>query len=693
MDIDSIIGRFAGRNFILYGGDVNMVSKLGNVVTWYTTRYDEASSPPQQLYDRFIQNMDTAMRDISPLSDAIMVVIGDGYVNGMRAELFASRMFRMRGYADGVIIFHGYPGYVDDASGTSVERYTGGSLVVRESDRVASLQELARLLTDTGIHIPLPIRDEDMAIGSPLYERIRGLLPYTHLVSRIREDHGKIPYTRDMPTDILDIGNRERQMAYDPDRFTSAIHWGQRKLLLSEIELLVEVMNADIRNGGNGKDFLIVYVGAAPGSHIPYLMELFSPKRTGLRIHVWDRPSRFDAIEDDSVPAEERTIRITPQEFADPSMTGDYEGFFTDYVAKRYVDTYGTNNRIIFISDIRDRASEEAVHEDMMRQRGWVLSLQPYASQLKFRLPFRGDKDYTYLDGRIYTQAWSRPKSTETRLLSYRPYADRVYQVEAYDMSMSYFNERTRMQSYDMGNVLNGAVSMYGNVSTVSMDRYIPVPVDGLCTCHDCAREIQIIGKYMGLHRYTPSISSITSFVTRNTRESRPRVSSSNKRTLWDRVNPKVAPYDRKYMVVYKVLPSPTMEGDINTILHSRGDDTTVRITDKTLDMLLIPSVSKVLVYGDGYTAEKIVDMLLSKRDGKPLFSSPDVSIGSILGGDTPTLVVDFHTDFISRYDPVKDKGTAGAAIYQQYLQGSAIKGSGLSLHQHLLLFSLSRTR
>lgn len=701
MDINYVINRFSGRDYILYGGDVDMVSLLnsvGNVITWYTNRYNETTSPPQQLYDRFIQNMDVAMKDVSPLSNAIMVIVGDGYVNGMRAELFASRMFRIRGYNDGVIIFHGYNRYVTMGSGTVMEKYDGGVVVVKEDSRTLYLQELAQILSPS-TEIPLPIKDEDMIVGSPVYEQVKDLLPYTHIVSRIREDR-EIPYTSEMPLDVIDMNDRERQMVYDSDQWTSAVHWGQRKLLLSEIELLVEVISNDIRNGGTGRDFLIVYVGAAPGSHIPYLMELFAPKRSGLRIHVWDRPSRFDSIEDTTVPIEQRVIRITPSEFADPNMTGDYEGFFTDYVAQKYIDRYGTDNRIIFISDIRDRASEEAVHEDMMRQQDWVLALQPYASQLKFRLPFSGDKEYRYLKGDVYTQAWSRTKSTEGRLLSYRPYTYHMYQVDDYDRLFSYFNVKTRMQSYNMGAVLNDAVQRYGGSTTSVVDSYIPIPVDGLCTCHDCAREIQIIGKYMGMYKYTPTISSITGFVHRNTRESRPRVSISNRRTLWDRVNPKVVPYDRKNLVVYEVLPSDpdSVEKEINIAWRNRisnrdidDENDTVIITDKTLDVIRIPNTSKILIYGDGYTPDEIVDLLLSKTDNKPFFDSP-TSIRSVLRGHTPTMVVNFHTDFIPKYDPLKDRGTVGNAIYQQYLQGTAIKGNG-NLHQQLLMFSLSRSR
>lgn len=50
----------------------------------------------------------------------------------------------------------------------------------------------------------------------------------------------------------------------------TVIHWGQRKLLMSEIEYLT--LHGD-------KASLIVYAGAAPGTHIAILSEMFPQHR------------------------------------------------------------------------------------------------------------------------------------------------------------------------------------------------------------------------------------------------------------------------------------------------------------------------------------------------------------------------------------------------------------------------------
>lgn len=738
MDLSSVLDRFTGRTFVLYGGDEEVVKQIqpkGNILTWYTTRYDETSNPPAQLYTRFLQNMEDVLKDrnsTSPVRNSIIIIVGNGYVGGLKAEMFASRVFRYQGYQSRILIFHGYPGFVtmtedgDTVSGIVKQVYTNGCIVAPEDDRVVYLQELTSVMAPNTV-VPVPLRDQDLMIGSPFTEQVKELLPYIHMISRIRQSKEtsgsvRIPLTEEYPVDILNAQDRQKQKDYNPNEWTSAVHWGQRKLLMSEIELLVEVLAEDYRRGREsqqvenvGQNFLIVYVGAAPGSHIPYLLSLFS-NITNIRIHVWDRPSRFDIQEDMSLPVADRLIRIVPPEFADPSMTGDYEGFFTDYVAQKYLDAYGPNNKIIFISDIRDRASEEAVHNDMSMQRRWVEKLQPYASQLKFRLPFSGQDNYEYLSGRIFTQTWSRVKSTETRLLSFRPFTTTMYNVNDYDRTMSYLNTVTRMSSYDIGRTIDVTVRQYslkGNAplpSTFSsgIGPYILLPEDGYCTCHDCAREAQIIAKYMGFVGFPPSVDTVSTFIHRNTEESRPRNDPTNKRTLWSRVNPKAPPSDRKNIIIYKTLPEnhEQLEQQVKTLWLRRlnelnrmtTESNDLSFSDSPLDKLRITLVSKILIYGDGLSPEQIVELLLAKKDNTPYIAStetPQNVLRSVLAGARPSIVVNFHSDFIHGYNPDRDRGVVGGTIYNQFRQGLVVRQQGkgttkIDPHGQLLLYILS---
>eukprot|EP01041_Mallomonas_annulata_P005607 gene5607-11321_t len=162
----------------------------------------------------------------------------------------------------------------------------------------------------------------------------------------------------------------------------SVVHWGQRKLLLSEIEFLSKFAHDGIT---------CVYAGAAPGTHITFLADLFP------EVHfVLIDPSDF-SIE----PSSQITTR---------------QEFMTDNIAKEF-----KNMRTLLISDIRsadwrimnNQQLEETIARDMQWQMDWHLHMSPIAALLKFRLPwFEGIT--TYLDGDIYLPVWGPQTTTES---------------------------------------------------------------------------------------------------------------------------------------------------------------------------------------------------------------------------------------------------------------------------------------
>lgn len=91
---------------------------------------------------------------------------------------------------------------------------------------------------------------------------------------------------------------QDRMPYTDKNGLRSAIHWGQNKLLMSEIEFLTD--------HSQGYD-LVIYAGAAPGTHTNYLSKLF-PKVTFLLID----PSDFNITPTDKVHALHKTY------FSDP---------------------------------------------------------------------------------------------------------------------------------------------------------------------------------------------------------------------------------------------------------------------------------------------------------------------------------------------------------------------------------------
>ena len=111
----------------------------------------------------------------------------------------------------------------------------------------------------------------------------------------------------------------------------TALHWGQRKLLMSEIEFLTPYYH----EGG-----VMIYAGAAPGKHCYRLAEMFP----NFEFH-WVDPSPFNCKEH-------------------PRITLD-QNFFTDELAYKLKEKYKDKKRF-FVSDIRTgnwKSMNEDEHE------------------------------------------------------------------------------------------------------------------------------------------------------------------------------------------------------------------------------------------------------------------------------------------------------------------------------------------
>ena len=125
-------------------------------------------------------------------------------------------------------------------------------------------------------------------------------------------------------------------------------HWGQRKLLMNEIELLTKYASYDD---------VIVYAGSAPGIHIKILYTMFN----FLGIHY---------------------LLFDPRPFfvKNNSNISTYNVLFTNEIANKFKD-----KKVIFISDIRrEFDSEEKIFEDMISQQRWHLIMKPKVSMFKF---------------------------------------------------------------------------------------------------------------------------------------------------------------------------------------------------------------------------------------------------------------------------------------------------------------------
>jgi len=225
------------------------------------------------------------------------------------------------------------------------------------------------------------------------------------------------------------------------------IHWGQRKLLFSEIEFLTLYHQfGDI----------VVYAGSALGEHILILADMF-PK---LHFILVD-PRKFN----------EDLIDV-------PNITL-ISGYLNKESAKEIKQKHN-NKKILLISDIRtgldvgkaDFPSDEEVYADMKLQQSFYELLDPEWSMFKFRLPWEA-KTMSYMEGEIYLQIFAAEQSSETRLIVGKNAKKKTYNAVKYDNQLYYFNTITRCQCYN---------HQYS--------------VDGMDHCYDCYTEFKLLEDY-----------------------------------------------------------------------------------------------------------------------------------------------------------------------------------------------------
>lgn len=240
----------------------------------------------------------------------------------------------------------------------------------------------------------------------------------------------------------------------------TVVHWGQRKLLMSEIEFLTTYAE---------KGDIVVYAGAAPGNHT-YLLSLMFPF---VKFYLID-PNPFYCIETD---------RITI-----------INELFTDKMAEEFSNL----GNVLFISDIRSASwqtmtssdVENSILNDMLLQQNWHLIMKPKMSMLKFRLPWK-DGFTEYLDGAVHLPVWGPITTTETRLVTNSTIVVK-WDNRKYEDQMFYFNTITRTQLYNY------------NKSITS---------NGLDNCFDCASEVYIW--YLYFKKYMNVWSSIKTKIER----------------------------------------------------------------------------------------------------------------------------------------------------------------------------------
>lgn len=315
--------------------------------------------------------------------------------------------------------------------------------------------------------------------------------------------------------DDLPIGINEQEFPKEAYRsrgrdIKTAVHWGQRKLLVSEMQLLTYFCET-------GVGYWIVYVGSAPGSHLLFLNKLYGD------IHLWELvdPGAWDHRLVKDVKQNPNSRFILRNEFFDnsaayelasrrlkrarcPALAVVYEWEVSNALVGRAASPHermvtdgsdaeaartedipikfeepatltrglgllfqvGSERvKMLFISDVRSGSEasvpgvfERHVFENMRAQEAWVDIINPTFAMLKFRLPYSCITKYDHTlkknvtvpsglppssmhpNGVVLLPVWTRPTSTECRLVVPEYCRKRAYDHQAFEDAMFFFN-------------------------------------------------------------------------------------------------------------------------------------------------------------------------------------------------------------------------------------------------------------
>jgi hypothetical protein len=250
------------------------------------------------------------------------------------------------------------------------------------------------------------------------------------------------------------------------------VHFGQRKLILSEIQVLLKFYQLY-----PNVTPMVVYVGAAKGFHLTTLSRMF-PK---VKFILYDGAEIYHNLKIHKMfEVHDKTSGVVTNDEPD--------GFFTTAKCKQLAKKV-RRDRLVFISDIRFDAFDQAnVMNDMMLQEEWVKILKPALSLLKFRLPFdmQGATELTYLKGDVLYGIWPPAWSTECRLLVYQKDVlennIETYVVNDYDSILFYHNKYRR--------------SFCQSWIPKLFKKYITSSDNIYCSCYDCIAELTVLHQY-----------------------------------------------------------------------------------------------------------------------------------------------------------------------------------------------------
>lgn len=282
---------------------------------------------------------------------------------------------------------------------------------------------------------------------------------------------------------------KSRKTAYDSSFVPQTnVHIGQRKLLLSEIQLLTKWYKKYSVHP------IVLYVGAAPGTHLLTLSSMF--------------PSAYFVLYDGA--RFDQALYRYPNIF---ELHGGRDGFVDTQTIHKIKERFKNFDNLILISDIRlgseDRnAFETGVTEDMRSQLDWMKILKPKMSLLKFRMSYHmkhGEK-LKYNKGTLLYQVWPKGTSGEARLLAEQQDVGKIvdYDFKEYEETMFFHNKYERPFCF--------------SDIPQSIKKHVYAESNSYCPCYDCLSELTVLSNYAA-YANKPLDATIKMFATHTNRE------------------------------------------------------------------------------------------------------------------------------------------------------------------------------
>ena len=260
------------------------------------------------------------------------------------------------------------------------------------------------------------------------------------------------------------------------DRLTSVnCHNGQKKLAMSVLEF-VAVAIANLKCAQS--ELLIVYAGASGLSSV-IALTVFKELQMVLYDPAANTVSLMPPFADKVVYTRKEDGEAEPDMSKRLLVYTAKAGWFDDAAARKW-SLIGPKTQqrkhVLFISDIRVKATEPAIVQDMLNQERWALLIGSSMYMFKFRLPYHFDaaveraygdmahleatgrtlilptghskgqptghptghtkgKQFSYLDGDLYIQLYGRQMTAEVRMIGARDKSTQAYKMRSYDIA------------------------------------------------------------------------------------------------------------------------------------------------------------------------------------------------------------------------------------------------------------------